>query len=89
MALSVLSLCPFDISAGVWAFVMGLSQISSFFSIVFSITIGLYCRCRHIFEHHEKIFAPPFTILSLWPILSLKTIFETCSGNDFSQYLER
>ena len=28
----VLSLCPFDISVGVGAFVIGLSQISSFFS---------------------------------------------------------
>ena len=31
MALIVLSLCPFDISAGVGVFVIGLSQISSFF----------------------------------------------------------
>ena len=34
MALFVLSLCPFDISVGVGAFVIGLSQISSFFSNV-------------------------------------------------------
>ena len=34
MALFVLSLCPFDISVGVGAFVIGLSQISSFFSFV-------------------------------------------------------
>ena len=32
MALFVLSLCPFDISVGVGDFVIGLSQISSFFS---------------------------------------------------------
>ena len=32
MALFVLSLCPFDTSVGVGAFVIGLSQISSFFS---------------------------------------------------------
>ena len=32
VALFMLSLCPFDISAGVGAFVIGLSQISSFFS---------------------------------------------------------
>ena len=32
MALFVLSPCPFDISVGVGAFVIGLSQISSFFS---------------------------------------------------------
>ena len=30
--LFVLSLCPFDISDGVWVFVIGLSYISSFFS---------------------------------------------------------
>ena len=33
VALFVLSLFPFDISAGVGAFVIGLSQISSFFSL--------------------------------------------------------
>ena len=32
LALFVLSLCPFDISMGVGAFVIGLSQISSFLS---------------------------------------------------------
>ena len=32
VTLFVLSLCPFDISAGVGAFVIGLSQISSLFS---------------------------------------------------------
>ena len=32
VALFVLSLCPFGISVGVGAFVIGLSQISSFFS---------------------------------------------------------
>ena len=32
MVLFVLSLCPYDISVGVWTFVIGLSQISSFFS---------------------------------------------------------
>ena len=38
MAFFVLSLCPFDISVGVGAFVIGLSQISSFFS---------YTRLKH------------------------------------------
>ena len=33
VALFVLSLCPFDISFGVGAFIIGLSQISSFFSV--------------------------------------------------------
>ena len=37
VALFVLSLCPFDISVGVGAFVIGLSQISSFFSCFTSI----------------------------------------------------
>ena len=35
VALFVLSLCPFDISAEVGAFVIGLSQISTFFSLLF------------------------------------------------------
>ena len=33
MALFVLSLCPFDISVGVGAFVIGLSQISPILSL--------------------------------------------------------
>ena len=33
VALCMLSLCPFDISVGVRAFVIGLSQISSFLSL--------------------------------------------------------
>ena len=32
VALFMLSLCPFDISVGVGAFIIGLSQISSFLS---------------------------------------------------------
>ena len=35
VALFVLSLCPIDISVGVEAFVIGLSQISSFLSLVY------------------------------------------------------
>ena len=34
VALFSLSLCPFDISVSVWAFVIGLSQTSSFFFCV-------------------------------------------------------
>ena len=34
VALFVLSLCPFDISVGVVAFVIGLGQISSFLSLL-------------------------------------------------------
>ena len=33
VALFVLSLCPFDISVGIGAFVIGLGQISSFLSV--------------------------------------------------------
>ena len=43
VALFVLSLCPFDISVGVGAFVIGLSQISSFCS--FHI-LGIYHASR-------------------------------------------
>ena len=39
MALFVLSLCPFDISVGVGAFVIGLGQISSFLSLI----VFLFC----------------------------------------------
>ena len=40
VALFVLSLCPFDISAGVGDFVIGLSQISSFLSEEFSKSVS-------------------------------------------------
>ena len=41
----MLSLCPFDISVGVSAFVIGLSQISSFFSC-FNVPQSKF-ECRH------------------------------------------
>ena len=43
VALFVLSPCPFDISASVGAFVIGLSQISSFFpcNIEMVVTLGM------------------------------------------------
>ena len=54
MALFVLSLCPFDISVSVWAFVIGLSQISSFFSwykkSVFCLVHVLHYMC-YILEY--------------------------------------
>ena len=40
MALFVLSLCPFDISVGIGAFVIGLGQISSFLSLIIVRTIS-------------------------------------------------
>ena len=54
MALFVLSLCSFDISVGVGAFVIGLSQISSFFSymkfrILEKIDYQLKIICMYIF----------------------------------------
>ena len=36
----MLSLCPFDISVGVGAFVIGLSQISSFFSRIIALKLN-------------------------------------------------
>ena len=42
VALFVLSFCPFDISVGVGAFVIGLSQISSFFSSLINRTIQIW-----------------------------------------------
>ena len=44
MALFVFSLCPFDISVGVVAFVIGLSQISSFLSLPTDNVPALVCR---------------------------------------------
>ena len=41
VALFLLSLCPFDISAGVGAFVIGLGQISSFFSCMRLVILNL------------------------------------------------
>ena len=38
--IALLSLCPFEISAGVGAFVLGLSQISSFFSQYFELELN-------------------------------------------------
>ena len=52
MALFVLSLCPFDISVGIGAFVIGLGQISSFLSFIL-IHIPFNTSC--IFTH-ERIY---------------------------------
>ena len=49
VALFVLSLCPFDISVGVGAFVIGLGQISSF---TFMLLIWQY---RNSFRKHGAI----------------------------------
>ena len=44
MALFVLSLCPFDISVGIGAFVIGLGQISSFLSLL---ACNTRCKCSY------------------------------------------
>ena len=44
VALFVLSLCPFDISVGVGAFVIGLGHISSFLSLY--LEVGEQCHTR-------------------------------------------
>ena len=47
MTLFVLSLCRFDICVGVGAFVIGLSQISSFLSLLYLIRICVaYNNCK-------------------------------------------
>ena len=46
----VLSLCPFDISVGVGAFVIGLSQISSFFSYKYMVLLHPYI-CIFFLKH--------------------------------------
>ena len=44
MALFVFSLCPFDISVGVGTFVIGLSQIPSFFSNTIDLEVELLLK---------------------------------------------
>ena len=51
VALIVLSFCPFDISVGVGAFVIGLSHISSFLSVYYAIKLHIY-----IFYEKSKSF---------------------------------
>ena len=55
VALSVLSLCPFDISVGVGAFVIGLSQISSFVLCSLDIDVRDVCKCvSYLFDKAKK-----------------------------------
>ena len=49
VALFLLSLCPFDIAVGVSTFVIGLSQISSFFSCSCSNCWDQIPRTYHVF----------------------------------------
>ena len=56
----MLSLCPFDISVGVWAFVIGLSQISSFFSF-YLIVQGFHRTYATGAACQRRTLAPPDT----------------------------
>ena len=47
VALFVLSLCPFDISVVIGAFVIGLSQISSFLSFFSYKNVYMTTSCKH------------------------------------------
>ena len=69
VALFVLSLCPFDISVGVAAFVIGLSQISSFFLLD-----ELSAICLRWFHLHDQHFDSSLHIL--------KVLFQTHSGKN-------
>ena len=53
MALFVLSLCPFDIYVGVGAFVIGLSQISSFLSLGLLLTFKKYTEICRVDKAHR------------------------------------
>ena len=68
VTLYMLSLCPFDISVGVGAFVIGLSQISSFFSVNNVFDYNLQWWLSTFFQHQ-----PTFLEQSLcWHIKNQK-----------------
>ena len=73
MALFVLSLCPFDISVGVGAFVIGLSQISSFFSCLKPLT--LYTSKYSI-----------ILVIGLILLTNLRTFKLTYAGDDVKKF---
>ena len=55
LTLFVLSLCPFDISVGVGAFVIGLGQISSFSSLFNDDeTKGSYRKGKNVQDRHRQ-----------------------------------
>ena len=55
VALFVLSLCPFDISVGVGAFVIGLGQISSFLSEWLKLTDNLIFKAHIRFKSRQHV----------------------------------
>ena len=76
VGLFVWSICPFDISVGVGAFVMGLNQISSFFSCQKGITWNSICTTEsdYCIKHQEwytsryiLLYASDFTGDIYWP----------------------
>ena len=64
-ALFVLSFCPFDISVGVWAFVIGLSQISSFFSWNF-VPMKYSWFAAHVNVIRANVLSMVVTLVSDW-----------------------
>ena len=55
VALFVLSLCPFDISVGVGAFVIGLGQISSFLSCCCLKLVHTYLNRRNFVKYYSTV----------------------------------
>ena len=58
LALFVLSLCPYDISVGVLDFVIGLSEISSFFSYIYLTYLTIFAILCSSIKKREGVFMP-------------------------------
>ena len=54
----MLSLCPFDISVGIRAFVIGLSQISSFFFSLLIDDLHVYDLLLNIVHLKTQVYIP-------------------------------
>ena len=67
VALFVLSLCPFDISVGVGAFVIGLGQISSFLFLCLFLSYGwlLVLSLYYKEDYFSNLYMYVLTILRL------------------------
>ena len=66
VALFVLSLCPFDISVGVGAFVIGLGQISSFLSVcIVNIIIYLLILFGYLLKQGKNLVQTTFTNINI------------------------
>ena len=60
----MLSLCPFDISVGIGAFVIGLSQLSSFFSYSYTCLNRYNTQLIHD-KHVQEDFIQPLAKITL------------------------